>query len=101
MSLDTTTTKPQPHDILNVRRLPGRLTPEQTATLLGFAPHDIPVLVKAKLLRPLGKPLRNACKWFPANEVENLRGSTKWLEAAVKAVSEGRRGGKATGPKST
>lgn len=73
--------------ILNVLRLPGRLT----AALLGFGAHDIPALVRAKLLKPIGKPKANCVKWFASVDVEALRNSSKWLDAATKAVSESRR----------
>ncbi len=80
-----------PSDILNVRRLPLKLNQEQAAALLGFAPHDIPALIRTKLLKPLGNPIRNACKWFSAHELEELRSSRNWLDAAMKAVSRARR----------
>jgi hypothetical protein len=72
--------------LLNALRLPGRLTPEQTATLLGFAPHDIPVLVKAKLLTPLGKPAPNAVKFFAASVIVGLGGDQTWLGKATNAI---------------
>jgi hypothetical protein len=37
---------------------------EQTADLLGFQKHDIPVLVKDKLMLPLRNSAPNAPKWF-------------------------------------
>ncbi len=80
-----------PLDILNVRRLPLKLNQEQAAALLGFAPHDIPALIRTKLLKPLGNPIRNACKWFSSYELEELRSSRKWLDAAMRAVSRARR----------
>lgn len=80
-----------PSDILNVRRLPAKLNQEQAAALLGFAPHDIPALIRTKLLKPLGNPIRNACKWFSAQELEELRSSRKWLDAAMRAVSRARK----------
>jgi hypothetical protein len=78
----------KPSDVLNVRRVPGRLTADQTAALLGFSSHDIPYLIRAKLLKPIGKPQPNSCKWFASCEIEELRNSSKWLDAATKAVSE-------------
>ena len=45
----------RPSDCLNVLRLPGRVDGRQAASILGFQPHDIPVLMAAKLLQPLGK----------------------------------------------
>lgn len=46
--------------VLNCRRLPGRLNTAETALLLGVQEHDIPVLVAARLIFPLGKPAPNA-----------------------------------------
>jgi hypothetical protein len=78
----------RPSEVLNVRRLPARLTVEQTASLLGFASHDIPILVRAKLLKPLGKPLPNATKWFATCEIEQYRNEFKWLDSAVKVLGD-------------
>jgi hypothetical protein len=68
-------------------RLPARLTAEQSARILGFQPHDIPVLVKCDLLKPLGGGPKNCVKFFAACEVEVLREDRKWLDRATKAVS--------------
>jgi hypothetical protein len=35
-------------------------------------PHDIPVLVKSKMLKPLGNPPQQAVKYFAAAEIEKL-----------------------------
>jgi len=43
-------------DLLNVRRLQGRLTPRQAAALLNCREHDIAVLVQHGLLSYLGNP---------------------------------------------
>jgi hypothetical protein len=72
---------------LNMYRLPARLDVKQTASLLGFQPHDIPVLVAAKLIQPLGKPVPNAPKYFAACVLEELRGNPDWLDRATRAVS--------------
>ncbi len=90
MNFTTTAGALKPTDLLSVRRLPGKLSVDQTAALLGFASHDIPVLVRAKLLKPLGKPRLNSCKWFASTEIEELRVSRKWLDMATKAVSDAR-----------
>jgi hypothetical protein len=42
--------------------LPARLDAKLTALVLGFQEHDIPVLIAAKMLKPLGKPVPNATK---------------------------------------
>jgi hypothetical protein len=72
---------------LNMRRLPARLNVEQVAQLIGFQTHDIPLLVKAKLLTPLGGGARNSVKYFAACEIEQLRDDRRWLDKATKAVS--------------
>lgn len=61
-------------DLLNVRRLQGRLTVRQTAALLNCAEHDVPVLVSQRLLTPLGHPPANAQKYFSPVEVLELAG---------------------------
>jgi hypothetical protein len=68
------------------RRLPARLTSEQVALLLGFATHDIPVLVKAGLLGPLGKPKANAVKYFATGDIETVARDSKWLAKATGAL---------------
>ena len=70
----------------NLTRLPARLSVDQVAELLGFARHDIQILMRGKLLRPLGKPAPNAPKWFAACEVELLRSDRHWLDEATKAT---------------
>ena len=77
----------RPIECLNVYRLPARLDARQTASLLGFQAHDIPVLVAAKLLEPLGKPVPNAPKYFAACVLEELRCNPDWLDRASRAVS--------------
>lgn len=71
---------------LNLHRLPARLNVEQAAALLGCQPHDVPILVRAKLLTPLGKPLPNLTKYFATCVLEELRLDVKWLDAATKAI---------------
>lgn len=72
--------------ILYVRHLPARLSSEQTAALLGFQDHDIPVLVRASLLKPVGGEQRNCVKYFARFEIENLALDRKWLDRASRAV---------------
>lgn len=71
---------------LNLRRRPGRANVPQTAWLLGFAEHDVPVLVKAKLLKPLGNPPPNAVKWFATEEVEKLADDESWLGKSTRTL---------------
>ena len=39
--------------------LPARLTVEQAAWVLNCQPHDLPVLIAARLVKPLGNPPPN------------------------------------------
>ena len=71
---------------LNLPILPARLTVEQAAGLLGFQPHDLPILVGAGLLRPLGRPSPNSIKYFATVELEALRQDIKWLARATDAI---------------
>lgn len=74
--------------VLSLLRLPGRLDVEQVATLLGFAVHDIPVLVRKGALHPLGKPRHNAQKWFAAVEIESYSHDKNWLSKATLIISK-------------
>src|SRR5260221_13440931 len=80
-------------------RLPGRLTTEEADWHLGFSPHDIPVLVAHKLLKPLGSPPQNATRYFAGPDLEKVRTDSKWLDRASATLirhwrkkNEGRRG---------
>lgn len=74
--------------VLNCRRLPGRLNTCETALLLGFQEHDVPVLVGAKLIAPLGKPARNAPKYFAAVEIVQRGNDSKWLGRATSILAK-------------
>ena len=45
--------------------MPARLTAEQTAWVLNCGSHDIPPLIAARLLKPLGNPPANGIKFSP------------------------------------
>lgn len=75
-------------ELLNAPRLPARLDMEQVAILLGFQKHDIPVLVKARMLTPLGNPAANAPKWFASAVILELTKDEKWLSKATKLISQ-------------
>ena len=74
--------------LLNCRRLPARLNTTETAVLLGFQEHDIPMLVAAKCLSPLGRPAPNAPKYFAAVEIMALAQDRDWLDRATKALAK-------------
>lgn len=72
--------------IFQFRRLPARLDVNQTAELLGFLPHEIPLLVRAGLLKYLGRPAPNAHKYFCAAEIEELSKNRAFLDKATREV---------------
>ena len=65
---------------------PARLDSAQTARVLGFQEHDIPVLVLHDLLEPLGKPAPNARKYFAAIEICDLGQDRAWLNKATRVL---------------
>ena len=73
--------------LLTLARLPARLDAQQTALVLGFSGHDIPILIQVKLLKPLGEAPPNAPKYFAACEIEELARSPQWLHRATKALT--------------
>jgi hypothetical protein len=68
--------------------LPARLDARATAKLLGFAEHDIQILMRAGKLIPLGDPAPNAPKWFSAIELIELATDRDWLHKASKEVTK-------------
>ncbi len=70
------------------RNLPARVGVSETARLLGFAEHDIQILMALGRLTPLGDPAPNAPKWFSAIEVIRLVTDHDWLHKATKEISK-------------
>ena len=67
-------------------QLPARLTVEQTAWLLNCQVHDVPILVAARLLKPLGNPPPNGIKFFATIELVELTKDRDWLTKATTAI---------------
>ena len=76
----------KPSDCLMLYRLPARLDAAQSAALLGFQPHDIPVLTRLGLLKPLGRPSPNSVRHFAAVDIDRLREDREWLDKATRAI---------------
>ena len=69
-------------------QLPARLTAEQAAWVLNCQPHDIPALVAARLLKPLGNPAANSIKFFAtADLLEQVKDRT-WLVRVSNAICQ-------------
>lgn len=69
-------------------QLPARLTAEQTAWAINCQPHDVPILVAARLLKPLGNPPPNTVKYFAANEVLEHAKDRAWLARVTNALNQ-------------
>lgn len=69
-------------------QLPARLTAEQTAWVLNCQPHDVPVLVAARLLKPLGNPPPNSVKFFAVTEVLEQAKDRAWLAKVTNALNQ-------------
>src|SRR3954462_10817318 len=70
------------------RNMPARLDVAATSKLLGFAEHDIQILMAVGKLTPLGDPAPNAPKWFAAVEMIRLATDPVWLHKATKEISK-------------
>ena len=69
-------------------RLPARLTAEQAAWVLNCQPHDVPVLVASRLLKPLGNPAANATKYFAAADLLAQVENRPWLGRVTSAIHQ-------------
>jgi hypothetical protein len=69
-------------------QLPARLTAEQAGWVLNCQPHDIPALINARLLKPLGNPSQNAAKYFCTADVLETAKDRTWLVKATNTISQ-------------
>ena len=80
--------KEEQHQFLTlVGQPPARLTVEQTAWALGCQVHDIPILVAARLIKPLGNPAPNAIKFFATAEILEQAKDRSWLAKITNTVN--------------
>jgi hypothetical protein len=69
-------------------QLPARLTMEQVAWVVNCQPHDVPTLVAARLLKPLGNSPANSVKYFATLELlEQIKDRT-WLAKVTNALNQ-------------
>src|ERR1035438_6430237 len=85
----------QQTEFLGWKIIPARLDATQTAWFLGFDPHEVPLLIAAGLLEPLGHPARNSVKFFATETLEQFRRDEKWLARASDAIASYWRGSNA------
>ena len=74
---------------LRVRnQVPARLTAEQAAWVINCQPSDVPILVAARLLKPLGNPPPNSVKFYAASELLELVKDRAWLAKVTNALNQ-------------
>jgi hypothetical protein len=69
-------------------QVPARLTAEQAAWVLNCQPHDVPILVAARLLKPLGNPPPNSVKFFAMLELLEQSKDRTWLAKVTNALNQ-------------
>ena len=69
-------------------QLPARLTAEQAGWVLNCQAHDIPALVNARLLKPLGNPAQNGAKYFATADVLELAKDRGWLVKVTNTICQ-------------
>jgi hypothetical protein len=69
-------------------QLPVRLTAEEAGWVLNCQAHDIPALVNARLLKPLGNPSQNGAKFFAATDVLEAAKDRSWLVKVTNTISQ-------------
>ena len=82
----------QHEQFLNLKTMPARIRVEEVAWYLGFATHEITILMAEGLLKPLGRPPTTGVKYFSAVSLEELRRDQKWLARASDCVVQYWRG---------
>jgi len=56
--------------------------------VLNCQPHDMPILVAARLLKPLGNPPPHSVKFFAASELLEQVEDRAWLAKVTNAVNQ-------------
>jgi hypothetical protein len=71
-----------------IGQLPARLTAEQASWVLNGQPADVPILVAARLLKPLGNPPPSSVKYFAASEPLEQVEDKSWLVKVTNALNQ-------------
>ena len=67
---------------------PARLTAKQVSWVLQCQTSDIPTLIAARLLKPLGDPSPNAAKYFATSEFVKSLEDRNWLNRITLTIQE-------------
>jgi hypothetical protein len=68
--------------------LPARLSAEQAGWVLNCQPHDIPALINARLLKPLGNPAANGIKFFATVDILEHTKDRAWLVKVTTTINQ-------------
>jgi hypothetical protein len=74
--------------LLLLGQLPIRLTAEQAGWVLNCQPHDIPALIQARLLKPLGNPAQNGAKFFATADILESSKDRSWLVKVTVTINQ-------------
>ena len=66
----------------------ARMTIEEGGKVLRLCDYDAKLMIREKVLVPLGKPARNAVKWFSTYTVAELSENTDWLSRMTKVCQQ-------------
>jgi hypothetical protein len=61
---------------------------DEAAKIFGWPLYFFPVLMRVGHLKPLGKPIQNARKWFATCELQRLAHDPEWLDKAIRIVEK-------------
>lgn len=67
---------------------PARVMSSRAAKIIGVNEPDIPTLIRARLLKPLGNPMPCAPKYFATCELVRLANDAQWLDKATRAITQ-------------
>ena len=81
-------TTSQNHHSHRTYNWPACVGVEEAAAILGWPQYFFPVLMRAGHLKPLGKPMRNARKWFATCDLERLGRDSDWLDKAIRIAEK-------------
>jgi hypothetical protein len=68
-------------------QLPLRLNAEQAGWVLNCQPHDLPALIHARLLKPLGNPSANGTKYFATADLLEIAKDRAWLVKVTTTIN--------------
>jgi hypothetical protein len=61
---------------------------ETAAAMFGWPSYNLPFLIRAGHLKPLGKPAQNVRKWFATVEIERMSYDIDWLDKAIRIIEK-------------